>query len=67
MKVNTQKLDLAMATACLRAKELCEKSGISKATLALIRGNEGNPKPQTIGKLAKALGVPVAELIEQEG
>lgn len=63
MRVNKTKLDLALARACKNARQL--RSEISGGTIARIY--EGKEiKPQTVGKLAVALGVDPADLIEQE-
>ena len=66
MKINKQKLQIALATACMTAKELIYKSGLSKAaTMNAITGKK--VKPITVGKIAKALNVPVENLIDLEG
>ena len=52
-----------MAEKQLTYKEIANISGLSKATLAKLRN--GNCSHITIGKLAKALEVPVIELIEE--
>ena len=66
MKINKQKLQIALATACMTAKEVIEKSGLSKAaTMNAITGKK--VKPITVGKIAKALNVPVENLIDLEG
>ncbi len=66
MRIDKQKLQLAMARECLTTKELQEKSDVPKATL--INATAGkNCKPATVGKIAKALNVPVENLIDMEG
>ncbi|MDO4764715.1 MAG: helix-turn-helix transcriptional regulator [Eubacteriales bacterium] len=62
MKVSKLKLHLAMARACMSIREVAGKSKVSSKTLANWGKNELNPK--VIGKVAKALDVPVEELIE---
>lgn len=62
MKINRQKYELARAKACKGQKDLIA-AGIPKGTLCRIIGG-GNAKPETIGKLARALGVDVTEIIE---
>ena len=55
-----------MARSCVISKDLQQKSGLPKATY--IRALTGkNVRPATIGKIAKALGVPVENLIDMEG
>lgn len=64
MKLNARKLDLAMAKACITTTELCEVSGVSRPSFAKIRTGRRNPKPATIGKIAKALNCDVEDLLE---
>ena len=62
MKLNRKKFDLARARACKGTKEL-EASGISRGTLcSLMAGRSG--RPETVGRIAKALGVDVTEIID---
>ena len=63
MRVNRQKYMLARARACMGQKEL-EAAGIPKGTLC--RALRQNVKPETAGRIAKALGVDVTEIIETE-
>lgn len=63
MKIDRQKYELAKARACMGQKELIE-SGIPQGTLSRILQKDVSPK--TVGKIAKALGVDVAEIIETE-
>lgn len=64
MKINTFKLQLAMANACMTVSELAEQSNLSRVALTRFITGKSNPKPATIGKIAKALNVNVEELIE---
>lgn len=65
MKVNKRKLEIAMAKSCISAKELQEKAGVGVNTAkAMLSGK--SVKPCTFGKICKALGVEVEELIERE-
>lgn len=62
MKLNTNKLTLAMANARLNAYGLCEAASIQYATYNRIVN--GKPcKPATAGKIAAALNVRVEDLI----
>ena len=63
MKISRQKYELARARACKGFKDLVE-SGIPKGTLCRVIGGE-DVRPETIGKIAKALEVDVEEIIEQ--
>jgi DNA-binding Xre family transcriptional regulator len=66
MKINVSKLDIAQAEKCFSNKELCEKAKISLVTLVQIKANKRNCLPITVGKIAKALNIPVSELVENE-
>ncbi len=64
MRINRTKLELARARACMGQKEIVA-SGFPKGTYCgILRGND--VKPETMGKLAKILGVDVTEIIETE-
>ena len=64
MKINRQKFDLARARACMGPKEI-EAAGFPRGTLSTALNSE-NVRPDTAGRLAKALGVDVTEIIEEE-
>ncbi len=64
MNIDKNKLDLAMARNCFSAETLAEITGISQVTIARLKRGVQQPRPQTVGKLAKALGVNVEDLIE---
>lgn len=62
MKINRKKLEIAMAGACFNTKELAIAAELPRPTLNnAITGR--NVRPATIGKIAKALNVPVENLI----
>lgn len=65
MKINKQKLQLAMANECINPYDLCEKISIQYQTYRRISAGH-NCKPATAGKIAKALNVPVEQLIDLE-
>ena len=65
MKINKQKLYIAMANICITSNELQEKSKLPRGTfLNVITGK--SVRPATAGKIAKALNVPVEQLIDME-
>ncbi|MBD5101931.1 MAG: helix-turn-helix domain-containing protein [Subdoligranulum sp.] len=64
MKIDAKKLDLALAKRCMNLSDLRE--GSSQQTLKRIRRGE-EVKPATAGRIARALGVDVSEIIKQEG
>ena len=62
MKLNRKKFDLARARACKGTKEL-EASGISRGTLCSLMAGR-SARPETVGRIAKSLGVDVTEIID---
>lgn len=64
MKIDKMKLDLAMANKAFSAKELSKKSGVSQVTITRVTKGTQVARPGTIGKIAKALDVPVVDIIE---
>ncbi len=65
MKANRKKLELAMARACMESAELPAAAGLPRPTVQnLIVGK--SVRPATLGKVAKALGVDPAEILESE-
>lgn len=64
MIINKRKLGLAMATACVNPYDLCKRANIQYQTYKRISAGK-EAKPATIGKIAKALNVPVENLIEE--
>lgn len=63
MRLSKEKFELAKARACMGQKDLIA-AGIPKGTLHSAL--KGNVKPDTAGKIARALGVDVLEIIETE-
>lgn len=63
LRLDNKKLILLMAEKQLTYKELANITGLSKGTLTNL--NKGSCSHITIGKLAKALEVPVQDLIEE--
>lgn len=61
MRIDKKKFELAKARSCIGTKDLIE-SGIPVGTLS--GACRKNLRPETIGKIAKALGVDVTEIIE---
>lgn len=63
MIVDKKKLEVAMANACMNPTDLCKKVNMKyQLFYRVFTGN--NCKPATVGKIAKALNVPVENLIE---
>lgn len=67
MKANRQKLTLTMARACVNTADLQKATGMPMPTVKNVMTGR-SVLPATIGKVAKALGVDVTEILEdQEG
>lgn len=65
MKVNRKKLELAMARACMSTGDLVKTSAMPRPTVNnVIMGRD--VRPATIGKIARALDVDVADILEVE-
>lgn len=64
MKLSREKLDLARARTCKGPKDL-EAVGISRGTWATAISGK-SVRPETAGRIAKALGVDVTEILEEE-
>lgn len=66
MRLNIEKLNIAQATKCFSNIELSRNANVGLQTITEIKQGKRKPTLKTIGKLAKALGVDVTELIETE-
>ena len=66
MMISVEKLDLLLANNIIPIQKLSEDSGVSRVTIARMRSGTQKARPQTIGKLAKALGCKVEDLLEEE-
>ena len=64
MKINNRELNIALARACKNLSDF-RGEGLSPQTLTRIRKGI-SVKPVTVGKIARALGVDPANIIEQE-
>jgi transcriptional regulator with XRE-family HTH domain len=60
-----EKLRRLRRGSAMTQEQLAAASGVSPSTIVAIeRGDRPNPHPGTLGKLAKALGVSPADLLE---
>ncbi len=65
MKVNRQKLELAMARACMSSADLQKAAQLPRPTVNnAITGR--SIRPATLGRIANALGVDPADITDQE-
>lgn len=63
LTVNAQKVQLKMAERCMNPYDVCSKAEISYPSYQRII-KTGCCKLSTLGRLAKALGINVTEIIE---
>jgi hypothetical protein len=61
LKIDKTKYELAKARACKSTKDLVA-AGVPAGTLS--RATRVDLRPETVGKIARALGVDVTEIIE---
>lgn len=66
MKANKDKLVLAMARACMNTEDLAASAEMPRPTVNnVITGR--NVRPGTLGRIARALGVDVVEIMDVVG
>lgn len=63
MKVDSKKMQLAMARSCLTTTEIAVAAEMPLVTVKKVTSGKA-VKPATIGKVAKALGIDVIEILE---
>lgn len=63
MKINKDKVLICMARKGITYKTMAEEYGCSRQYISIIL-SKGSVKPATAGKIAKALGVDVTEIID---
>ena len=66
MRIDEKKLKIAMARACMNRNDLAKASGVALGTLCGISAKGGKAAVITVGKLAKALGCDVTEILADE-
>jgi len=64
MKISKEKFEVALANAMIDCKTLAGKIEMTQESLSKIRTGKQNPRPVTVGKIAKALNVKVEDLVE---
>lgn len=63
MRIDRIKLITEMARAEIKSYELAEKAGLTRATVAAVRGGK-KCKEETAAKLAAGLGIPLEWILE---
>ena len=66
MKANRQKLELAMASTCMTPADVAKAADMPRPTLNNVIVGK-SVRPATLGRVAKALGVPVEALLAERG
>ena len=64
MKTNRKKLELAMARACMNTEDLQKAAEMPRPSLNNVISGK-SARPATIGRIARALGVDVTEIIDE--
>lgn len=64
MKLSVKKLNLLLANRVMSIEKLSKESEVSKVTLSRMKAGTQEPRPQTLGKIARALGCKVEDLLE---
>ena len=65
MKTNKKKLELAMARACMNTEDLQKAAEMPRPSLNNVISGK-SARPATLGRIARALGVDVTEIIDEE-
>lgn len=65
MKLCTAAIEFHQAEQLMTDTQLARRAGVSRQTMCVVK-KCGSCKPATAGKIAQALGVPVAEIIRKE-
>lgn len=65
MKANREKLELALARACMTTDTLAKRAEMPLPTVKNVITGRG-VRPATLGRIAKALGVDVLDILETE-
>ena len=65
MKANKTAIRIAMANACMNLHDLTQKAGIPESSVKNVLYGR-SVKPRTMGIVCRALGVDVAEILEDE-
>lgn len=65
MKTNRKKLELAMARACMNTEDLQKAAEMPRPSLNNVISGK-SARPATIGRIARALGVDVTEIIDED-
>ena len=65
MRIDKWKYRIACARACMNTGDVLEKSGVNRNTFSNCTKQQGG-SPATIGKIARALGVDVLDILSDD-
>ncbi len=65
MTANREKILISMARACMNAKDIALKAQMPEMSVKNVLSGR-SVKPRTLGRVARALGVDVADLLESK-
>lgn len=65
MELDMEKLKLAMIDKGFNVKSLARAAGVSPAAVNLYVNHGVKPRLDSLGKLVKALGVPVGDIVKE--
>lgn len=65
MKIDVNKIKLVLAERGMTRTALASASGMSRQNVSTIL-TRGTCEPKTAGKIAKGLGIPVAEIMKED-
>jgi transcriptional regulator with XRE-family HTH domain len=64
LNISCNKFLVALANAGMTTLDLGIQSGVGRNTISKIMNGKTNVRPQVVGKLARALNVPVEDLVD---
>ena len=64
MKLDNDKILILIAEKGMYIKDLCKIAGLDESAFKAMRDGKRTPRPATIGRIAKALGVDVKDIIQ---
>lgn len=63
MTINDAKFEVALANSAMNKSELAERAGMTRQRLCVVL-NSKKITPKSAGRIAKALGVDVTEIVD---
>ena len=63
MQLDTEKLQIEMARQELNPRDLAKKAGVAASTIYRLMNGKSIPTTKHFGRLSKALGIDVTELL----